>query len=161
MFAEYSAVHLIIILSSWKLNCIATSPWSAIGLNNIQIEETIKKKEKVKCFIVLPTLKQCSLMWNELPPWNYVLLFIINLKLFVFVFVYFYIFILILLLTANGFIPGGSVLQCKIGQYNTIQYNTITHITHNNIQHSRHSRSKITTKTKKKTHYTILRLRNE
>jgi hypothetical protein len=70
-------------------------------------------------------------MWNELPPWSYVLLFIINLKLFVCVVVYFDIFILILLLTTNGFIPGGSVLQCKIGQYSTI-----THITHNNVQHS-------------------------
>ena len=26
------------------------------------------------------------------------------------------------------FIPGGSMLQCKEGQYNTIQYNNIHHI---------------------------------
>jgi len=45
MFAEYSTVNLIIVLLSWKLKCIATSPWSAIGLKNIQIEETVKKKD--------------------------------------------------------------------------------------------------------------------
>jgi len=41
--------------------------------------------------------------------------------------------ILLLLLTENGFIPGGSVLHCKTGQYNTVQYNTLhyTTITHN------------------------------
>jgi len=32
---------------------------------------------------------------------------------------------LLLLLTENGFIPRGSVLQCKTGQYNTVQYNTV------------------------------------
>ena len=32
--------------------------------------------------------------------------------------------LLLLLLTANVFIPGGSVLQRKTGQYNTLQYNT-------------------------------------
>jgi hypothetical protein len=33
--------------------------------------------------------------------------------------------LLLLLLTANEFIPGGSVLQCKTGQYSTVQYNTL------------------------------------
>jgi len=32
---------------------------------------------------------------------------------------------LLLLLTVNGFIPSGSVLQCKTGQYNLVQYNTV------------------------------------
>jgi hypothetical protein len=32
-----------------------------------------------------------------------------------------YVFTLIFLLTADGFIPGHSVLQYKIGQYSTIQ----------------------------------------
>jgi hypothetical protein len=36
---------------------------------------------------------------------------------------------ILLLLTANDFIPGGSVLQCKTGQYNTVQYNTIKYNT--------------------------------
>jgi len=31
----------------------------------------------------------------------------------------------LLLLIANGFVPSGSVLQCKTGQYNTVQYNTV------------------------------------
>jgi len=55
-----------------------------------------------------------------------------------------------LLLTANGFIPGGSVLQCKTGQYNAIKYNIITHITQNVIQHSRQPSISKITKTKKK-----------
>jgi len=40
--------------------------------------------------------------------------------------------LLLLLLTANGFIPGGSVLQCKAGQYNTI-----AHITQNNTHRTK------------------------
>jgi len=35
------------------------------------------------------------------------------------------IIIIIIIKTANGFIPGASVLQYKTGQYNTVQYNTI------------------------------------
>jgi hypothetical protein len=45
--------------------------------------------------------------------------------------------LLLLLLTANGFIPGGSVLQCKTGQYNTVQYNTIIHNTQGNPQYAK------------------------
>ena len=33
--------------------------------------------------------------------------------------------LLLLLLTVSEFIPGGSVLQCKTGQYNPVQFNTI------------------------------------
>ena len=56
--------------------------------------------------------------------------------------------LLLLLLTANGFTPGGSVLQCKRGQYNTIQYNK--------TQHSRQtSISKIATKNQEKILYPI------
>jgi hypothetical protein len=47
---------------------------------------------------------------------------------------------LLLVLTANGFIPSGSVLQCKRGQYNTIK-----HITHRTNYH-RNSICKITRK---------------
>jgi len=35
--------------------------------------------------------------------------------------------LLLLLTTANGFIPGGRVLHCKAGQYNTVQYNNAHH----------------------------------
>jgi hypothetical protein len=62
----------------------------------------------------------------------------------------FLLLLLLLLLTANGFIPSGSVLKCKTGQYNTVQDNTmqyntivqhtsnrITHIAPVNIHHSR------------------------
>jgi len=53
--------------------------------------------------------------------------------------------LVLLLLTADGFKPVGSVLQCNTGQYDTVRYNTIqyhtshiiTDITQNNIQHSR------------------------
>jgi len=74
--------------------------------------------------------------------------------------------LLLLLLTANGFIPGGSVLQRKAGQYNAVQCNTIQHITihitQNNIQNSRKpSIGKITKKKYQNTCYTLLRLRNE
>jgi len=41
--------------------------------------------------------------------------------------------LLLLLLTANGFIPGGSVLQRKTGQYNRVQYNKIQY---NNTHHT-------------------------
>ena len=76
--------------------------------------------------------------------------------------------LLLLLLTANWFIPGGSGLQCKTGQhntvqYNTIQYNTITHHTHKityntqgNPQYPKLQQQKI-----QDTYYTLLRLRNE
>ena len=37
----------------------------------------------------------------------------------------------LLLLIANGFVPSGSVLQCKTGQYNTVQYHTSHTITYN------------------------------
>ena len=33
--------------------------------------------------------------------------------------------LLLLLLTANVFVPGGSVLQCKGGQNNAVKFNTI------------------------------------
>jgi len=39
--------------------------------------------------------------------------------------------LLLLLLTANGFIPGGSVLQRKTGQYNRVQYNSLQYNTIN------------------------------
>jgi len=42
-------------------------------------------------------------------------------------------YVLSLLLTANGLIPGVSVLQCKTRQYNTVQYNTIKY---NNRHHT-------------------------
>jgi hypothetical protein len=72
-------------------------------------------------------------MWNELPPWNYTLLYIINLKFCVRCCIFsYYISIVILLLTANWFIHGGSVLQCKIGQYNTITSHIITYNTQGN-----------------------------
>jgi hypothetical protein len=53
------------------------------------------------------------------------------LLIFFFTFIFFFIFIfilLLLLLTVNGFIPGGSVLQCKTGntvQYSRVQYSTV------------------------------------
>ena len=49
------------------------------------------------------------------------------------------IIIIIIILTANWFISGGSVLQCKTGQYNRVQDNTnkTEHITQNNTKHSR------------------------
>jgi hypothetical protein len=59
----------------------------------------------------------CAAMWH-----------VVNLLL---------LLLLLLLLTANGFIPGGNVLQCKIWQYSTIQYITIAHFTQNNIEHPR------------------------
>jgi len=37
----------------------------------------------------------------------------------------FCLLLLLLLLTANGLTPGGSVIKCKTGQYNTVKYNTI------------------------------------
>jgi hypothetical protein len=42
--------------------------------------------------------------------------------------------LLLLLLTANGSIPGGSVLHCKTGQYNTVQYDKIQY---NNTHHTK------------------------
>ena len=47
-----------------------------------------------------------------------------------------YYYCLLLVLTANGFIPSGSVLQCKTGQYNTVQYVTIQY---NTIQYNKTS----------------------
>ena len=74
--------------------------------------------------------------------------------------------LLLLLLTANEFIPGGSVLQCKTIQYNKIQYNTtkyntiqcntIAHITQNKIQHARqYSIRKITQKKRRRRTYIL------
>jgi hypothetical protein len=45
--------------------------------------------------------------------------------------IYRFIFKVLLLLTANGFIPNDSALECKTGQYNTVQYNK-----YNNIHHT-------------------------
>jgi hypothetical protein len=39
--------------------------------------------------------------------------------------VFILLLLVLLLLTTSGFIPGGRVLECKTGQYNTIQYGTI------------------------------------
>ena len=67
--------------------------------------------------------------------------------------------LLLLLLFANRFLPGGNVLQCKTGkydtkQYNTTQFNTIKHITQNHTQHLR--QPSIPKITKKKTRTNII-----
>ena len=41
-----------------------------------------------------------------------------------------------LLLTANGFIPSGNVLQCKTGQYSTIQYSRAHNTIHQSTQYN-------------------------
>ena len=61
--------------------------------------------------------------------------------------------VLLLLLTANVFIPGGSVLQCKTVQYNTLQYHTTQH---NTIQYNKHISHKITSNTQDKPQYAKL-----
>jgi hypothetical protein len=68
-----------------------------------------------------------------------------------------------LLLTADGFIPGSSVVQCQTGQYNKIQYSTIQY---NNTHHTKlHTTLQATLYTQnyaKKVqgrYYTMLRLR--
>jgi len=77
--------------------------------------------------------------------------------------------LLLLLLTANRFLPGGSVLQCKTGQYDTIRCNTVRY---NTIQFNRthHTKSHTTLKAtlstqnykKNKNKYcTLPRFRNE